>query len=133
MSKANSGKLIRFIQIFSARLVLEVFGGARAIWGFSEAVGFRVPSTVWFWRPCALAVGAIFFGRWLSQVQDYILEEKIRFSQEKLRLEKAMRKFRLPHRTNKFIADLVWLTTLELNTHMCSSTERESGWVSPFE
>ena len=79
MSKANSDKLIRFIQIFSARLVLEVFGGAGAIWGFSEAVGFRVSSTVWFWRPCALAVGAIFFARWLSQVQDYVLEEDIRF------------------------------------------------------
>jgi len=53
--------------------------GAGAIWGFSEAVGLRVASTVWFWRPCALAVGAIFFTRWLMQVRDHIADENIRF------------------------------------------------------
>ncbi|KAL7532542.1 hypothetical protein ACHAXR_004693 [Thalassiosira sp. AJA248-18] len=79
MSITNSDKLLRLCQIFSAKLVLEVFGGAGAIWGFSEAVGLRVSSTIWFWRPCALTVGAIFFGRWLLQIQDYVLEENIRF------------------------------------------------------
>jgi len=56
-----------------------VFGGAGAIWGFSEAVGLRVPSTVWFWRPAALTFGAIFFARWILQVQDYVAEENVRF------------------------------------------------------
>mmetsp|Transcript_6995 Transcript_6995/g.10480 ORF Transcript_6995/g.10480 Transcript_6995/m.10480 type:complete len:102 (-) Transcript_6995:44-349(-) len=75
----NSDKQLRLYQIFSAKLVLEVFGGAGAIWGFSEAVGLRVPSTVWFWRPCALTFGAIFFVRWLMQIQDHIADEKIHF------------------------------------------------------
>jgi hypothetical protein len=70
--KLFSGKLIRLYQIFGAKLVLEVFGGAGAIWGFSEALGLRVPSTVWFWRPCALTFGAIFFVRWLCQARDHV-------------------------------------------------------------
>mmetsp|Transcript_11860 Transcript_11860/g.17791 ORF Transcript_11860/g.17791 Transcript_11860/m.17791 type:complete len:118 (-) Transcript_11860:202-555(-) len=62
----------RLAEIFSAKLVLEVFGGGGAIWGFSEAIGLRVPHTVWFWRPCALTFGAIFFVRWLMQIRDYM-------------------------------------------------------------
>mmetsp|Transcript_5260 Transcript_5260/g.9661 ORF Transcript_5260/g.9661 Transcript_5260/m.9661 type:complete len:125 (+) Transcript_5260:115-489(+) len=79
MSKTTNPdeKLLRLLQIFSAKLVLEVFGGAGAIWGFSEAVGLRVASNVWFWRPCALTVGTIFFARWLCQIQDYIIEEDL--------------------------------------------------------
>ncbi len=69
-----TNKTLRLFQIFSARLVLEVFGGAGAIWGFSEAVGLRTNATVWFWRPCALIVGSIFFLRWLMQIRDYIAE-----------------------------------------------------------
>lgn len=65
----------RCAEIFSAKLVLEVFGGAGAIWGFSEAVGFRTPATVWFWRPCALTFGVIFFFRWLMQINDFIDEK----------------------------------------------------------
>lgn len=81
MSKTtNSDKVLRLLQISSANLVLQVFGGAGAIWGFSEAIGLRVASTVWFWRPCALIVGAIFFVRWLLQIRDYILEENIHIS-----------------------------------------------------
>lgn len=77
MSKPQPDKILRLLQIFSAKLVLEVFGGAGAIWGFSEAIGLRVSSTIWFWRPCALTVGAIFFVRWISQIQDYVTEENI--------------------------------------------------------
>jgi hypothetical protein len=75
-----SRKLIRTFQIFGAKLVLEVFGGAGAIWGFSEAVGLRVPATIWFWRPCALTFGAIFFVRWLYQARDHVEEEDARLS-----------------------------------------------------
>ena len=60
------------LRIFSAKLVLEVFGGAGAIWGFSEAVTLRTPHTVWFWRPTALVVGVIFFARWMLQMKDFI-------------------------------------------------------------
>ena len=69
-------QFIRLLQVFSAKIVLEVFGGAGAIWGFSEAIGFRVPSTVWFWRPTALTFGAIFFIRWIMQIQDFVIEAK---------------------------------------------------------
>lgn len=64
------------LRIFSAKLVLEVFGGAGAIWGFSEAVGLRTHFTVWFWRPTALVVGAIFFARWILQIVDFIEESR---------------------------------------------------------
>lgn len=76
----NANKLIRLLQIFSARLILEVVGGAGAIWGFSEAVGLRDQSTVWFWRPCALTVGVVFFCRWVGQVQDYLMEENLQLT-----------------------------------------------------
>lgn len=75
----NNNKLIRLFQIFGAKLVLEVFGGAGAIWGFSEAIGLRSSSTIWFWRPCALLFGAVFFWRWIFQMRDYIMEEEIWF------------------------------------------------------
>jgi len=65
---------LNFLEIFMARLVLEVFGGAGAIWGFSEAIGFRTDNTVWFWRPAALIVGAVFFSRWLLQIRDFMNE-----------------------------------------------------------
>ena len=62
----------RLIQIFSGKLILEVFGGCGAIWGFSEALGLRNDNTVWFWRPCSLGFGVIFFLRWFIQISDYM-------------------------------------------------------------
>lgn len=82
-SDKHLDKWLRLVQIFTAKLVLEVFGGAGAVWGFSEVVGLRSASTVWFWKPSALAVGAIFFMRWLSQIQEYIVEENIIFFEGK--------------------------------------------------
>jgi len=67
---------LNFLEIFCARLVLEVFGGAGAIWGFSEATGLRTDDTVWFWRPAALTVGAVFFSRWLLQIRDFMTEHQ---------------------------------------------------------
>lgn len=80
MSKANSNKQIQLFQTYSAKLVLEVFGGGGAIWGFSEVLGLRVESTLWFWRPCATIVAGIFFARWVMQIRDSISEEKIHFA-----------------------------------------------------
>eukprot|EP01083_Nonionella_stella_P251233 867026_1 len=73
-SAAAPSPWIRLLQIFSARLVLEVFGGAGAIWGFSEAIGLRTPHTLYIWRPTALTFGAIFFVRWIMQINDYMYE-----------------------------------------------------------
>jgi hypothetical protein len=75
MTLRPANKTVRLLQIFSAKLVLEVFGGGGAIWGFSEAVGLRTDKTVWFWRPCALVIGALFFCRWQLQIVDYLKEE----------------------------------------------------------
>lgn len=71
-----NNRSLRLFQIFSAKLVLEVFGGAGAIWGCSEALGLRNTTTEWFWRPCALSFGAIFFVRWLLQIQHYIVQTR---------------------------------------------------------
>ena len=56
------------LQVFAAKFVLEVMGGAGAIWGFSEAIGWRNLENVWFWRPVALTGGFIFFLRWTYQL-----------------------------------------------------------------
>lgn len=67
---------VNFLEIFFARLVLEVLGAAGAIWGFSEAVGFRTSLTVWFWRPASLFTGAVFFFRWLLQIRDFMKDHR---------------------------------------------------------
>jgi hypothetical protein len=54
---------------FVPKFILEVLGGAGAIWGFSEACGLRRPETIWFWRPAALCVGALFWMRFVRQVR----------------------------------------------------------------
>ena len=89
MKKMIRTQWLRLIQIFAAKLVLEVFGGAGAIWGFSEAVGLRVPQTVWFWRPCALVFGFIFFCRWLLQIQDYVVDAVVVADNSDLELKKS--------------------------------------------
>lgn len=71
----NQKQFIRLLQEFGAKLVLEVFGGAGAIWGFSEAAGLRSSETIWFWRPLALTVGVIFSLRWMNQLHDYVRRE----------------------------------------------------------
>jgi hypothetical protein len=53
---------------FLVKLVLEVFGGGGAIWGFSEACGLRTTHTIWFWRPVALTVAFLFAVRWILQI-----------------------------------------------------------------
>jgi hypothetical protein len=73
---------LRLLQVFSARLVLEVFGGVGAIWGCSEAVGLRHSGNVWFWRPAALLVGMTFLGRWISQLKETIQAESIVYDKE---------------------------------------------------
>merc|ERR1712008_187655 len=80
---------VRLLQIFSAKLVLEVFGGAGAIWGFSEVLTLRKPETLWFWRPCAAAVGAIFFLRFILQLEDYKkdIEKELVLAKEKIQSE----------------------------------------------
>lgn len=72
----KQAQLMHFFQIYVPKLILEVFGSAGAIWGFSEVIGLRVSSTVWFWRPCAFCVGVIFFGRWVCEIRDDFVREQ---------------------------------------------------------
>lgn len=65
----NKAELL--LQTFGPKLVLEVMGGAGAVWGFSEALGLRTSQTVWFWRPITLLAGAYFFNRWYGQLQEF--------------------------------------------------------------
>ena len=39
----------------------------------------RTPETVWFWRPVAQLVGAIFFARWILELNAHIEEHDIHF------------------------------------------------------
>mmetsp|Transcript_63118 Transcript_63118/g.74628 ORF Transcript_63118/g.74628 Transcript_63118/m.74628 type:complete len:414 (-) Transcript_63118:135-1376(-) len=83
MADAKPDQLLRLLQIFSARLVLEVFGGGGAVWGFSESLTLRNPETQEFWRYTAGSVGAIFFIRWCLQIKDYLDECRGRVSKLK--------------------------------------------------
>ncbi|CAJ1942180.1 unnamed protein product [Cylindrotheca closterium] len=59
------------LQTFTPKLVLEVMGGAGAVWGFTEAIGLRTSATVWFWRPVTFIAGGLFFIRWYQQLQEF--------------------------------------------------------------
>ena len=69
---------LEVIQTFGAKLVLEVFGGGGAIWGFSEACGLRRSTNAWFWRPVALTVGFIFLLRWSTELYRSIHQKRNR-------------------------------------------------------
>jgi hypothetical protein len=72
------------IQTFAVRFVLEVFGGAGAIWGCSEAVGLRNAANASVWRLIACVVGTIFFGRWLVQLHNFLRQSSSRIHQDEL-------------------------------------------------
>lgn len=67
----TSNKTEVLLQTFGPKLVLEVMGGAGAVWGFSEAIGLRTSATNWFWRPITLVAGILFFSRWLGQLLEF--------------------------------------------------------------
>ena len=77
MDATQTEKILHMLHIFTADLILQVFGGAGAIWGFSEVLGLRTPETVWFWRPVAQFVGAVFFARWVLQLDAHVKEQNI--------------------------------------------------------
>jgi len=63
------------IQISIARIVLEVFGAAGAIWGFSETVTLRRVAETnnnEFYRWMAAVVGIIFMVRFLLQMLEFV-------------------------------------------------------------
>lgn len=80
MANNNNNQFLWYttLQIFGAKLILEVFGAVGAVWGFTEACGLRNASTVWFWRPCALSIVTLFFCRWILQIQRHMTSKKRR-------------------------------------------------------
>ncbi len=83
-------KILHLLHIFTADLILQVFGGAGAIWGFSEVLGLRTPDTLWFWRPTAQFIGAVFFARWIVQLDAHIKKENIEFFPKQSKVEVAV-------------------------------------------
>jgi hypothetical protein len=65
--------MIHFVQVFSAKFLLQVMGGAGAVWGSSDAVGLRTPDTQEAWRVAALVTGNVFFLRWVIEIMSYCL------------------------------------------------------------
>ncbi|KAL7527773.1 hypothetical protein ACHAXR_004365 [Thalassiosira sp. AJA248-18] len=69
-------KLLRWFEALVVKLILEVFGAVGAVWGFSEIVTLRNPETNRIWRPIALAIGVIFFGRWILHLINFTKSER---------------------------------------------------------
>lgn len=65
--------IIFFVQVFSAKLLLQVCGAAGAVWGASEAVGLRTDATTEAWRVVAAVTAGLFGFRWMLEVLAYCL------------------------------------------------------------
>ena len=60
-------------QIHASKFVLNVLGGAGAIWGCAEAMTLRNPGNAMEWRMAAMLVGTLFLIRWTIQALAYCL------------------------------------------------------------
>ena len=68
-STKSCTQLFDLFHLFAIKFVLEVLGAAGAVWGCSEAIGWRTSKTLWFWRPFALLIGLVFGIRWMGQLR----------------------------------------------------------------
>jgi lipid-A-disaccharide synthase-like uncharacterized protein len=79
LSKRTSSCLamgIEWFEIVAVKVILEVFGAAGAIWGFSQIIMLRTKETVDFWRAVAIVTLVGFTIRWLLIVIQFArLEE----------------------------------------------------------
>ena len=64
---------LSFIQLHATKFVLQVLGGAGAIWGSSEVLTFRNSVTAPEWRVASIGFGCIFLIRWFFQISSYCL------------------------------------------------------------
>jgi hypothetical protein len=106
--------LARIVQVLLPKLVLEVMGSAGAVWGFSEVVGLRTESTVWFWRPAALFTGLVFFHNFVAQVQ------------------KAFRTHRLSLRPGDRSPDGLPIAIIHCEDDSTSEKENEDAGIPPI-
>lgn len=70
------GKVIDWFEILIAKLILEVFGAAGAIWGFSQIIMLRTEDTINFWRAASIATMIIFTLRWLVLLKEFVSLER---------------------------------------------------------
>jgi hypothetical protein len=62
-----------FIQIFGTKFLLQVCGGAGALWGSSEVLQWRTTENIETWRTLCIGSFMIFFLRWMVLVLQYCL------------------------------------------------------------
>mmetsp|Transcript_3993 Transcript_3993/g.7078 ORF Transcript_3993/g.7078 Transcript_3993/m.7078 type:complete len:371 (-) Transcript_3993:139-1251(-) len=55
-------------QMHASNFVLQVLGGAGAIWGCSEAIMLRHANNAMEWRMASMVVGSVFLIRWMFQI-----------------------------------------------------------------
>lgn len=67
--------ILRWYEILVVMPILEVFGAAGAVWGCSEVVTLRYDETNETWRVIAMAVGVIFFLRWVKHLVNFVKSE----------------------------------------------------------
>ncbi len=64
--------IIRCVEAFIVKLILEVFGAVGAVWGFSEILTLRTSESNDVWRPVSIVVGIIFLMRWILYSVEFI-------------------------------------------------------------
>ena len=64
---------LEFVQIQASKFILQVLGGAGALWGSAEVLTFRNSATTTEWRIASIVVGCIFLIRWMLQISAYCL------------------------------------------------------------
>merc|ERR1712087_600306 len=66
---------------FTTKFVLQVLGGAGAIWGSSELLEFRTSKyqqSQKIWRWIAIVMGLVFFAWWCRQLLAAVVRQKVR-------------------------------------------------------
>ena len=64
---------LEFVQIQASKFILQVLGGAGALWGSAEVLTFRNSATTTEWRIASIVVGCIFLIRLMFQISAYCL------------------------------------------------------------
>jgi hypothetical protein len=69
-------RVVEWFEIVVVKAILEVFGAAGAIWGFSQIILLRTEETVEFWRAVAIVTLIGFTVRWLFIIVQFATSER---------------------------------------------------------
>lgn len=69
-------RVVEWFEIVVVKAILEVFGAAGAIWGFSQITLLRTEETVEFWRAVAIVTLIGFTVRWLFIIVQFATSER---------------------------------------------------------